>query len=363
MNIADLDTPAVIIDLDVMERNLARAAAYCQQHQLRLRPHTKTHKIPAIAQQQLAHGASGITVAKLGEAEVMRAAGITDMLIAYPIVGESKLRRLAALVPQAHITVALDSEEAARGISKAAQESGGTISVLVEVDTGLGRCGLAIGPAVSDLCHQVQDLPGLCLAGIMTYQGHIMGDAHAREKLTGEENSRLAILLALLDKAHLSCQIISGGSTPNFFLSHQILGINEIRPGTYVFNDLNTVMAQAAQREDCAMSVLATVVSTAVPKQMVVDAGSKSLSTDRLATGQSGFGQVQGAPELVVTGLSEEHGQIDVSRSQRKFSVGDRVRIIPNHVCTAMNLHDEAYGVRGDTVECLWPIAGRGKVR
>lgn len=362
MQISDLDTPAVLIDLDVMERNLDRVAAYCREHDLRLRPHTKTHKIPAIGALQLARGAVGLTVAKVSEAEVMLASGTQDLLIAYPIIGKRKLERLMKVAQQVHVTISLDSLFAARQLSDAARAAGVTFDILAEVDVGLRRVGVEPGEVVA-LAQGIARLPRLNFEGIAFYPGHIkMMDEEGIGALKELEGT-LKEILRQLRAAGFECQIVSGGSTPTLFESHRVRSMNEIRPGTYVFNDRNTVLCGACRWEDCAASVLTTIVSTAVKGQVIIDGGSKTFSSDRLVTGEAGFGRIIEAPEAVFTKMNEEHGFVDIRRAGVEFEVGDRVRVIPNHICVVMNLHERVYGIRGETVEQVWTVDGRGKLQ
>lgn len=364
MLISDLDTPAVIVDLDVMERNLSRIANYCREHQLRLRPHTKTHKIPQLAKRQIASGATGITVAKISEAEVMFDAGITDILIAYPIVGPAKTARLARLAEQAIITVSLDSEEVARGLSVAAARSGTKIRVLIEMDVGFERCGFSDEADLLALGKKIAELPGLEFRGLMFFPGQFGVAPDERAAMRIQVNDFLDRTLEAFSDAGLPVAIVSGGSTPTAYEGGFFHGVNEVRPGTYIFNDRNTVAVSACKLEDCALSVIVTVVSTAVTGHAVVDGGSKTFSYDRFQGGDgSGFGIVKEDPAAQVERFSEEHGHMNIQNSERRYRIGDRLSIIPNHVCTTVNMHDEIYGVRGERVEETWRVAGRGKVR
>jgi D-serine deaminase-like pyridoxal phosphate-dependent protein len=364
MLISDLDTPAVIVDLDVMERNLSRIANYCREHQLRLRPHTKTHKIPELAKRQIASGATGITVAKISEAEVMFDAGITDILIAYPIVGPAKTARLARLAEQAIITVSLDSEEVARGLSVAAARSGTKIRVLIEMDVGFERCGFSDEADLLALGKKIAELPGLEFRGLMFFPGQFGVAPDERAAMRIQVNDFLRRTLEAFSDAGLPVAIVSGGSTPTAYEGGFFHGVNEVRPGTYIFNDRNTVAVSACKLEDCALSVIVTVVSTAVTGHAVVDGGSKTFSYDRFQGGDgSGFGIVKEDPAAQVERFSEEHGHMNIQNSERRYRIGDRLSIIPNHVCTTVNMHDEIYGVRGERVEETWRVAGRGKVR
>lgn len=363
MTIHELDTPALLIDLDIMEANLRRVAGYARQHNFRLRPHTKTHKIPALGRRQIQLGAVGLTVAKVGEAEVMLDSGAPDLLVAYPIVGRSKLDRLAKVARSTSVTVALDSLAAAQQLSEAACAGGVTFGVLCEMDVGLGRVGVDPGPALVELARAVSALPNLVYTGITCYPGHIKSLDRDGEAQIAALSETIQSSVDLLTKAGLRPEVVSGGSTPALFQSHKVAGLNEIRPGTYIFNDRNTFECGACMLDDCAASVMVTVVSTARPGQVIVDGGSKTFSSDRLVTGGPGFGYVREAPAAVFTRMNEEHGYVDVREAGIELQVGERLRIIPNHVCVAVNLHEHVYGVRGETVEAVWKVEGRGKLQ
>jgi D-serine deaminase-like pyridoxal phosphate-dependent protein len=364
MRIADLDTPALVIDLDIMERNLCRVADYTREHGLRLRPHTKTHKIPALGRRQIELGAAGLTVAKVGEAEVMLRSGTPDLLIAYPVIGARKLERLMTVARETAVTVALDSLEAARELSDAAHRAQVTIGVLAEVDAGLGRIGVTPGPELIELIRGLARLPGLSFEGITFYPGHVKKLDEEGLRAIDDLTALVGTMLAEVRAAGFEPKIVSGGSTPALFHSHRVAGVNEIRPGTYIFNDKNTVLSGACEYADCAASIVATVVSTARKGQIIIDGGSKTFSSDRLSpVPEVSFGYLVEAPGAVFTRMNEEHGYIDVREAEREFRVGDRVRMIPNHICTAMNLHETVYGIRGDTVEQVWTVEGRGKLQ
>jgi D-serine deaminase-like pyridoxal phosphate-dependent protein len=362
--VSDLDTPAILIDLDIMERNLRKLSDYSREHGLRVRPHTKTHKIPALARKQIQLGAAGLTVAKVGEAEVMLAAQPSDLLVAYPILGAGKLDRLMQVARQTTVTMSLDSLFVAGQLSDRAGAHKVQIGVLAEVDVGLGRVGVAPGEPLRQLIEGIHRLPNLRFEGIAFYPGQI-------KKLDEEGRQALETIAKLLEQilsdvrhAGFTACIVSGGSTPTLFHSHRLPGLNEVRPGTYIFNDRNTVLAEACTLADCAASIMVTVVSTAKAGQMIIDGGSKTFSSDRPAAGSEvSFGHVVEAPEAVFTKMNEEHGFIDLRQVDRRFAVGDRVRIIPNHVCVAMNLHECVYGIRGDVVEQTWRVEGRGKLQ
>jgi D-serine deaminase-like pyridoxal phosphate-dependent protein len=364
MNYQELPTPALTIDLDILESNLQRMADFCREHSIGLRPHTKTHKTPEVGRKQLELGAVGLTVAKVGEAEVMAAAGLDDILIAFPIWGDEKLRRIANLALERSILLSLDNEATAEGLSRAASAAGATVGVLAEFDVGMRRCGVEPGPAALELARKIEKMPGLRFRGLMIYPGNIWGTEADREKTAKQVAGLIDQTLEPFRKAGMKVEIVSAGSTPSAFLSDEIPGITEIRPGTYVYNDLNTYYQGACRLEDCAARVVATVVSTAVPGRAMIDAGSKTLSSDALGSGPAkGHGYVVEAPDAPVIKLNEEHGHLDITNSTHKFHVGEVVTVIPNHVCTCVNMHDEVFLVRKGQVEGTWKVAGRGKVR
>lgn len=358
MKLFELDTPALAVDLDRMEANLRRMADYAREHQLRLRPHTKTHKSPLLGRKQLDLGAVGLTVAKPTEAEVMLAAGPEDILIAFPTIGAAKMERLKSLAGKVQLTVALDSFEAAEALSKAGVKA----RVLVEMDAGLHRVGVT-PEELPGLVERIRRLPHIEYDGISFYPGHI--------KEIGEEGlGHIAALNALigatvdrLRRAGHEPRIVSGGSTPTMWHSHRIEAMNEIRPGTYIFNDRNTIRGGACSIEDCAATIIVTVISTAYPGQVLVDGGSKTFSSDRLLNDPGvTFGKVLNAPGAVFHKMNEEHGFIDVTKCERTFRVGDKLQILMNHVCVVMNLHEQVWGYRNDAVEMSWAVTGRGKL-
>lgn len=357
--IQDLDTPALIVDLDIMERNLRRVADYCASHDLRLRPHTKTHKSILIGKQQLALGAAGLTVAKVGEAEVMLGAEPRDLLVAYPVVGEVKARRLAAVAGVTRVTVALDSLFVAHQLSAAAQAAKTSFGILTEIDVGLARVGVTPEDAL-DLTRAVSALPGLEWRGITFYPGHIKDQDPGK---LAELSRTVERIVENFRNGGFDPEIVSGGSTPALYHSHEIAGLNEIRPGTYVFNDLNTVVAGACAMEDCAASILVTVISRTRADRMIVDGGSKTFSSDKLSSGGPGHGYVVEAPGASFHKMNEEHGFVDLSQAERSFEIGEKIRIIPNHICVAVNLHEFVYGVRNGIVEECWHVDGRGKLQ
>ncbi|MBV9773335.1 MAG: D-TA family PLP-dependent enzyme [Gemmatimonadetes bacterium] len=355
-----LETPAALVDVDRMRANLRRAAEYCRTYDLGWRPHVKTHKTPELAAEQLRAGAKGITVATPREAEVM--AGVADdILLAYPPFGASKLARLMDLPEKVRLTVGLDSEEALRALGSAAREAGRDVAVLVELDMGMGRVGVQ-SPEGAVILAQLAADAGLEYRGVMFYPGHVRDHVDGQGPAIQAVSDRLGSFLEALDRAGLPPAVVSGGSTPTFWRSHEVFGLNEVRPGTNLFNDRTTALIGACEWDECAYSILATVVSTSVPGQAVIDAGSKALAKEEVRAEGGGYGALLDRPEVVVKSVSEEHGILDLSGTDWRPRVGARVRVVPNHVCVSVNLQDRLWGVRGDEVVAEWEVAGRGRI-
>ena len=364
LKIADLETPVPIVDLDRLARNLDRAAQYATKHRLGLRPHIKTHKSPRIAAEQLKRGAIGLTCATPFEAETMSAV-CNDILVAYPPVGARRAARLAALPDNVRLTVALDSREAIHDIAAAAREASRPVNVYVEIDVGMHRVGSQSFDDAINLAKLVRDNPPLEFAGIAFYPGHVREAVDQQTPKLEQLDTSLRAMISAFDSAGLHPKAISGGSTPTLWHTHELFGVTEFRPGTYVYNDRTTAEVGACDWDDCALTVLATVVSNAVPGQAVIDAGSKALGREPARAGDAaeGFGCVLGHPDVVVARMSEEHGILDLSKTSWRPNVGDQVRVIPNHVCIVVHLNDVIVGVRGDSVETEWPVAARGRWR
>ena len=359
-----LDTPLIAVDLDLLEHNIAEMAALAASHGVSLRPHAKTHKSPHIARMQLAAGAVGLTCAKLGEAEVLvEQGGVTDILIAYPIVGEIKIRRLLHLLDRARVIVAVDTHQAAAALSQAMSASDRTPDIYLEVNTGQDRAGARAGQEAVDLAVAISLLPGLRLAGVMTHEGHA-GFSSPDEIATVAQNAGRA----LVDTAErirtqgIEVAQVSVGSTPASWFTPRVAGITEMRPGTYVFHDNNAFRHGRISPDRCAARVVSTVVSRPAPDRAIIDAGSKALALDP-SPSHPGHGYIVGHPGAPIARLSEEHGVVTLSPDERGFEVGDRVEIIPNHICPAVNLTDELTIVRDGHVVDRWPVAARGKVQ
>src|SRR5690625_3839474 len=358
----DVDTPVLAVDAAVLERNIRKMAGLAARNGKALRPHAKTHKSPHVARLQLAAGATSVTVAKLGEAEVLADAGITDFLVAYPLVGRHKLRRLEALLERATVTVSLDSVEVAAGLAELGRKLGRALPVYVEVDTGLARLGPEAGEAAARLALEVARLDGLQVTGIMTHGGHVSaaGDRAGLEWLARAQAEALVETAELLRRRGLELEHVSTGSTPAAEFEADTPGVTEMRPGTYVFNDSNTVDRWAATPADCAAFAVTTVVSRPAPDRVVIDAGSKTLGADARVGGRPGAGIVLGRPGFEVTRLSEEHGVVSVP-ADSDVGIGEQLQIVPNHICAAVNLSDSLLIVRDGRVEDEWPVSARGR--
>jgi D-serine deaminase-like pyridoxal phosphate-dependent protein len=361
------DTPEIVLDLDVVRANIARTAAMAADEGVTLRPHTKTHKLPQIAQIQLAGGAVGVQVAKLAEAEVMADAGIDNILVGYPIVGAQKLGRLADLAERVALSVTIDSDEVAAGISRVARERGLTIRALIELDTGLSRLGVPPGPGAADLAERVAALPGVEVVGVFTHEGHVYvqgRDPDEKERLTLEACQAAVETAEAIRNRGIPAPVVSVGSAGTFRFAIRCPGVTEVRPGTYVFNDRSQIAQGAAGEDDIAAFIITTVVGRPVPDRVVVDAGSKVLSSDRMlvADPPASFGWVCGHDDWDVVRLSEEHGVVAVPPTA-DVAVGDRLAIVPNHVCPTINLASYVTVVEGDKVTGRWPVAARGMVQ
>jgi D-serine deaminase-like pyridoxal phosphate-dependent protein len=350
MRVDELETPVLTVDLDRVERNIASLQGYCDEHGFDFRPHIKTHKLPAIAELQLRAGARGITCQKLGEAELMADAGFDDILISYPLVGARKAERLAELAGRARVAVVGDSAAVAEGLSTVLARRGIEVDFLVECDTGFQRTGVQTPAAAAELAGRVAGLPGLRLAGLMTYPTLPESGPWLR---AGREE---------IERTGLRVEVVSGGGTPTARHTHEIGEVTEIRAGTYVYGDRACIANGTVPLEDCALRVLVTVVSRPTADRAIIDAGSKALSSD-LAGEQPGFGLVVEHPEAAIYRLNEEHGYVDVSRCGRPPAVGDVLTIVPNHACGTVNMHDEVVVHRGGEVLDTWPVVARGKVR
>jgi D-serine deaminase-like pyridoxal phosphate-dependent protein len=361
IELEELETPALLVDLDRMNRNLDRGAEYARSHDIALRPHIKTHKSPLLGREQLDRGAVGLTCATPYEAEVMSEV-CDDLLVMYPPVGAHRAARLAQVAQRVRLTVALDSEIAATDLSRAAAQAGSTVRVLVEIDAGMHRVGVQSPADAVKLARRVAVLPNLEVAGVAFYPGHVRGPVAEHAPQLTELRRLVGEVRDSFERAGMTVDVVSAGSTPTLWHTHEIDGVNEMRPGTYIFNDRTTADIGACSMDDCALTVLATVVSTAVPGQAVIDSGAKALGREPIRGGSAeGFGALSNDPTVVVKSMSEEHGILDLSRSSWRPRVGERVRVVPNHCCIIVHLADVVYGVRDGAVVSSWPVAARGR--
>jgi D-serine deaminase-like pyridoxal phosphate-dependent protein len=360
--ILDLDTPSVVVDLDVLERNVARMAESARNNGVRLRPHAKTHKMPEVGRLQLAAGASGLSLAKTGEAEVFAAAGFGDIFLAYPTVGAEKGRRLLALADRVRLAVGVDSIEGASSVASVFHAAGRRIDALLKVDCGFHRVGVAPEAALG-VARRLVEVPGLSLRGVFTHAGHgYHADTPAGVAAVGRQEGEVLVAVAEeLRGAGVPIEEVSVGSTPTARGAMGVRGVTECRPGNYVYHDGSQVALGTCGIEDCALTVLATVVSVPAADRAVLDCGSKTLSTDSLRPRAGGHGSILGR-ESRLDRLSEEHGVVAVVAGE-KFRVGEKVRVLPNHACVVSNLHDRVVIARGERVEGEWAVAARGRVR
>lgn len=363
MNIpSDIDTPDIIVDLEILDRNIARMAETVLAKGLALRPHAKTHKIPEIAARQLAAGAAGLTVATIGEAEVFAAAGVTDLFIAYPLwLSPRKAERLQRLADKATVAVGVDSPEGATRLGSALGSAAGSISVLVEIDSGHHRSGVHPG-AAADVAQAASDA-GLKVAGIFTFPGHSYAPGMPAEA-AAQEQEALRAAAESLAAAGFEATVRSGGSTPTALLTNGPVA-TEVRPGVYVFGDAQQLELGRCGPEEIALTVAATVVShhkarSGMPERFIVDAGSKILGSDRPAWA-SGFGRLMDYPAARITALSEHHATVEWHGPGRMPALGARLRVVPNHVCLAINLVDSAAVISAGKNKGRWTVAARGK--
>ncbi|MGG3741983.1 alanine racemase [Paenibacillus chibensis] len=365
LTIESLETPCIVIDENVVQHNIEQMAGVAAHNGVRLRPHIKTHKIPEIALRQLAAGAEGITAAKVGEAEIMAEHGVKDIFIAYPVISPSKIKRIIALSHQIHVIVGVESMEGAENLSREAVAAGVTLSVRLEIDTGLARTGISPDRALQ-LAQNIAALPGLDLSGIFTFKGAVyQGSGTLDLEAAGQEEGRIMVATAeKLRAAGIDIRDVSVGSTPTAPYAAAVEGVTEIRPGTYIFYDRMLAVMGACSKEDWAAKVLVTIVSVPAEDRLVVDGGSKTFATD-VQPGQpplhlKGFGEIVELPDAVFEKMNEEHGMIRTS-GPHGLHVGDVLSIVPNHICPTVNLHNEVYVTKEGVIRAV-PVLARGKL-
>ncbi len=346
-----IDTPAVLVDLNIAEANVRAFQDYCDSHGLQLRPHIKTHKLPRLAEYQIEQGAIGITCQKITEAEAMIAGGdMRNILITYNILGQDKVARLRALSDRVRLSVVADNAAVVEGLSAGFADAKTPLPVLVECNTGADRCGVETPAEALELASAINAAPGLRFAGLMTYPP--TGGAT-------QVTTWLAEAKDLIEATDLTVDVISSGGSPDMWRAHHMPLATEYRIGTYIYNDRSLVTRGTCDWDDCALTVLATVVSTPSKTRAIIDAGSKVLTSDLL--GLEGFGHVLGHPDLKIDQLSEEHGRI-TSDQPTGLRVGDQLRIVPNHACVVSNMLDHVTLMRGDEIIGTEPVAARGQV-
>lgn len=355
--VKDLDTPALLADLDKLERNIAKTANIIKSAGVSWRPHTKGQKVPAIAHMEIAAGAIGITCAKLGEAEVMASSGINDILIANQVVGSQKATRLANLCRRAQVKVAVDSVENVMELNAAAREKGVRIPVLIEVDTGMARCGVQPGAPTLALARRIQDSPGLRFMGLMTWEGHSRRtkDLVERKGIIEQAVGLLISTAEMCRQAGLPVEIVSCGGTGTEEVSSRIPGVTEIQAGGIIWNDIQ--YSSLGIDREFALTVLSTVVSRPAPNRIITDSGFKTMS------GNSAIPRPIGLDGVKSIGLSAEHGSIVLETPNDSIRVGDKLEWIVGYSDSTVFLHDELYGIRDGIVEVVWPILARGKLR
>jgi D-serine deaminase-like pyridoxal phosphate-dependent protein len=363
------DTPDVVVDLGRLEANIARAAALTAAHGLDLRPHVKTHKMLQVASRQIDAGAVGIQVAKLAEAEVFARAGVANIFVGYPLVGPRKIARLIELLEETNATISLatDSFEVALPLAAAAAAAGRTLPLLIEVDTGLRRLGVLPGEPTIALAKRIAGVDGVELVGLFTHEGHVYTQADSIEEkreMTQLACAEIVETAEAIRAAGIPLSTVSVGSSGTFRFAVECPGITEARPGTYVFNDLSQLIQGSATTADIAAFVVATVVGRPEATRAVIDAGSKVLTSDRLIASdpRNTHGEVVGRPGAYVTRLSEEHGLLELPPGT-DIRIGDRIAIVPNHICPVINLTDSVAVVSEGVLTERWAVAARGRVQ
>jgi D-serine deaminase-like pyridoxal phosphate-dependent protein len=353
--IPDLDTPALIVDLDLFERNLETMAAFFRDRPCGLRPHFKAHRTPEISRRQLQAGAIGITCAKLGEAEHLVDEGITSVLLANEVAGEAKIARLVQLSKRSDVIAVVDCRQTAAAISVRATHEGVRVGALVDLDIGMGRCGCAPGEPAADLVRTAADMPGLRFRGLMGYEGHLQLEQPGpqKERLVAEAIGRLLETKALVERDGIEVEIVSAGGTGTAFLTGAVEGVTEVQAGSYCLMD--SIYKPVAPQFEQAAWVLATVISRPTATRAITDAGLKSLHP------LGGVPVVKSPAGVTLQALHAEHGILELADEARQLRVGDKVEVYVGYLDGTMNLHERAYAARGEQVEDLWTVSGRGR--
>jgi D-serine deaminase-like pyridoxal phosphate-dependent protein len=362
----DLATPCVVVNAPQVRKNLQKMAEYTKSRGIGLRPHTKTHKNTRLAAMQMQLGAIGLTVAKVGEAQIMQKV-VDDLLLAYPTVDKTRADAVAELAKTKTMRVGLDSTLAADVLNDAASRAGTKVGILIDFDAGNHRTGVQNAAEALALAQHISRCRSLRLDGLMFYPGHLQILPKDQPQGLAVIEQKIQEITDLWRRDGFEMKIISGGSTPTALQTHHIKGVTEIRPGTYIFNDMSYVSCGAVTVADCAARVLTTVVSANIPGQIVLDSGSKMISSDRSSYApESGYGHLPGFPEAFVTKLSEEHAQVDISQCSKPPRLGQRIELIPNHICPCINLQDSLWWFEEGFAQKVpperLPVEARGRV-
>lgn len=361
----ELDTPALVVHEEILKQNVDSMAAFAREKGIAMRPHFKTHKTAEVARMQQAAGAMGITCAKIGEVEALVEAGIdADYFIANEVIGPLKTKRLVSLLDRVSVRVAVDSVDGAQGLHDAMAEAGKSLDVIIEINTGQDRAGVLPEEALP-LAEKIREgMPNLRVVGLMTHEGHA-GKTMSQDELTAtatDAGNKMVNTAEQLREHGFDIQTVSVGSTPAAFETTQIEGITEMRPGTYVFQDNTIFRFGQIGPDDCALRILATVTSRPAPDRAVLDSGSKVLTVEP-SQWREGYGYIVEYPEATIVSLSEEHAVVKLPESMQGMQIGEKVEVIPNHVCPTVNLTDELFVVRAGEVAETWPVIARGRVR
>ena len=354
----DLDTPCYLIDLDVMERNIEKMAAYFRDRTANLRPHMKHHKTPEIALKQLAAGAIGVCCQKVGEAEAMADGGVDNILITYEIIGHAKIRRLVDLAKRVDLMVTVDDAANVADLSNAAQAAGVTLGILVDINSGQNRCGIDPGAPAVALAQAVAKAPGLDLNGLCGYEGHLQAVADLEERTTRAREAMSTVIATAeaIRREGLAVDIVSAGGTGTYNITGDYPGVTEVQAGSYVLMD--AAYRKVLQDFDLAGTILASVISRGAADRAVLDCGMKAISSDQWPP------LVVGLPGVEVGGISDEHLSVRLTDSDsRQLRPGDRVELVPGHNDTTVHLHSHLFAMRGGQLETVWEVTGRGRIR
>lgn len=355
-------TPYVVVELEKVEESIKKMVNRLNNEGIQHRPHIKPHKSIELAKLQINLGAKGIACATLSEAEVMAEGGIDDILIAFPIVGKENLERFYHLSKRAKIITIVDSDVVAKGLSEVGERLNRKVEVLIELDGGIHRGGVQPDQEALDFAKDISQLPGINIVGLFTYLGQIYNQPSLKniEAMAREESKLLLNTRQLLEAHGFHIRVLSGGSTPSSFFAEQLHGITESRAGNYIFYDMNAVQLGLVEPRECALKIYSTIVSTPLPGYATIDAGSKTLTSDKSYKGDT-YGYVLGKPGVRIEKLNEEHGFLRFDPNKYTFTVGEKIEIVPNHSCVIPNLNDHILGFRNGVMERKITIDARGK--